>query len=132
MKDDFPQDVEGPSVQVVKDDYQDAKFSCSMKKFVSEAEFWAGGAGAFIWGNNEKDGKILNLMLPHKHKDGGEFVQLYMMHADDVWSKPGNVNGWDGNEEKPTLLNSVRSPYGWHGYVYKGDLYTLEDDEEDA
>ena len=44
-----------------------------------------------------------------------------MEHEPQNWAAPGSVNGWDGNEEEPTLSPSIVAGK-WHGYLRGGKL----------
>ena len=58
---------------------------------------------------------------------GLELIQVFPRHAPNNWAKPGPVNGWDGNEDLPTLNPSIfvggNSPNpGWHGFFRRGKV----------
>ena len=84
--------------------------------------FFAYGPGAFAW--NEIDGhRVMHLLTPSgRAKPRSEHVVLYMMRQPDNWAQPGPVNGWDGNEGRPTLHPSVLVPGSWHGFLEDGAL----------
>ena len=101
--------------------------------YVDEQEFYRHGVGAMQW--IEIDGhRVLLVLLPTraKRKDGKERIWdsgvLYVNRQPNNWSAPGEVNGWDGDEERPTLNPSISHPYpgGWHGYIRAGSLETVE------
>ena len=61
----------------------------------------------------------------------GEHVNLYMNREPNNWSAPGNVSGWDGNLDEPTLNPSIgvwnndETAYVWHGFLRKGIMETI-------
>ena len=60
-------------------------------------------------------------------KRGAELIEVYPSHADNNWAEPGPKNGWDGNEDEPTLAPSIfvggsSDNPGWHGFFEKGKL----------
>ena len=56
----------------------------------------------------------------------GQHVLLYMRREPGNWSAPGDVLGWDGDLDQPTLHPSMlvqsESGGGWHGYLRAGVL----------
>ena len=55
-------------------------------------------------------------------RERGEHIMLYMMRQPDNWSAPGEVSGWDGDLERPTLHPSISVPGEWHGYLRDGEM----------
>ena len=52
------------------------------------------------------------------------------MHAAGNWTKPGDVPGWDGNIPATTFHPSIHfrgsaDEGAWHGYIIRGQLYSL-------
>ena len=80
------------------------------------------GVGHFCW-DEGKDGKLmLILATPVNHRlSGFELAILYMERIKGNWAKPGDIVGWDGNKEFPTLSPSIKVG-GWYGFLVKGKL----------
>ena len=86
--------------------------------------------GDWYWGRDEAGRRVLWLLVPDlEGRDQGtltphgvELLRLYARHASKNWAQPGSVNGWDGNEEAPTLRPSILVPDGWHGFLEAGKL----------
>ena len=64
---------------------------------------------------------------------GGELAHIYTSHQPNPmgWALPGPINGWDGNEDEPTLKPSIfirgkSKVKGWHGFFQKGKLVNLD------
>lgn len=61
-------------------------------------------------------------------KDRGlELIQVFPRHADGNWAVPGEIDGWDGNEQSPTFTPSIfvggnTDDPGWHGFIRNGKL----------
>lgn len=100
-------------------------------------DFWAGNTGTYIWRQfKSKDEEIpqraLLLKVPDLNSKDKEntHVVLYVSHKPDNWAAHGEIMGWDGNEELPTLNPSIqildkvdgKEVNGWHGYLEKGKL----------
>ena len=55
-------------------------------------------------------------------RSGWESFFAVVRHGDPI----GQVHGWDGNEDKPTIDPSLRCEIGsdivWHGYIRSGRL----------
>lgn len=105
--------------------------------------FWKGydaffeyGVGAMAWGQ-EKDAdgvtrRVFYFLAPYvgeptDHPFGRfECARIYTMTDGQDWCNPGPVNGWDGNEERPTFNPSIwlRDREGWHGFIQNGVLVT--------
>ena len=87
-------------------------------------------AGDWYWGSDEDGHRLLWLLVPDlEGRDQGtltphhvELLRLYTSHAPKNWAQPGAVNGWDGNEDAPTLSPSILVPGGWHGFFEAGKL----------
>lgn len=85
--------------------------------------FWAEGAGAMCWLFDE-GGRYLYILVPSKRFPRGfDTVRAYCNHAPNNWNAPGDVPGWDGNEEAPSLHPSIDCGQGeFHGFVKRGRL----------
>ena len=105
-----------------------------------EEVFTEGVVGDWLWRNmkiDEVTHKCLYILIPDllgegqgPLKDqGAELLCVYPSHAPNNWAQPGNVNGWDGDEETPTLHPSIliksKDRLGWHGYLEKGKLRSV-------
>ena len=98
--------------------------------------FWDYGVGAMSWAwvKDKTDAedfegrRALFVLVPHKDvRRPFVPVQLYVDRAPDNWAEPGNVRGWDGDEERPTFTPSVQvlpRDTGWHGFIERGMLIT--------
>ena len=89
-------------------------------------DFFDFGIGAMEWGRDEH-GRVLSFLAPDVTGERPwEFARIYMMRSKEDWAVPGPVNGWDGNEGRPTLKGSVwlLDKKGWHGWIRNGDLVT--------
>ena len=88
----------------------------------SYEEFFKMGVGAYFWRVDLEGRRVLWLLTPDQRvKIKASPVVLYMEHAVGDWAQPGPVNGWDGDEEEPTLSPSiVAGP--WHGFLRNGQL----------
>lgn len=103
-------------------------------------EFWAYGVGAMRWTNLDGH-QALHVILPGRIIDSVNVVDgatvrvdigmpsaLYVLHAENNWAEPGNVPGWDGDLENPTLEPSIvvpgdgGGPERWHGFIVRGKL----------
>lgn len=105
-----------------------------------------GHPGDWIWSRVEIDGVTHRCMLiifplvgrePLKRsrigQRGGELVEIFPSHQPNPtgWARPGPVNGWDGNEDEPTLHPSIfvrgnTATPGWHGFMQRGNLVNLD------
>ena len=55
---------------------------------------------------------------------------LYVKHAPGNWARPGEIDGWDGNEDSPTLSPSILVQHiidgqdveCWHGFLTAGEI----------
>ena len=61
---------------------------------------------------------------------GIELIEVYPSHAPNNWAQPGDINGWDGNVDSPTLRPSIfvggeSANPGWHGFFKSGKLQTV-------
>lgn len=100
--------------------------------------FDRGKVGDWCWGSEERAGqsiRVLWLIIPAVggstsgllYDRGGELILVFPSHAPNNWAEPGDRNGWDGNEDCPTLHPSIfvrgtePSP-GWHGFFEQGQL----------
>ena len=53
----------------------------------------------------------------------GEHLMVYTSHAQNNWARAsGEVMGWDGDTEYPTLSPSLEIPGQWHGFLEGGIL----------
>ena len=89
-------------------------------------EFWEHGVGAFRWVTFDGHRACL-ILVPSSAGgadagDGRGFVPVvvYPMRQADNWAAPGDVNGWDGNEDRPTFTPSIDVPGHWHGFIVNG------------
>ena len=88
-----------------------------------DSEFWAYGIGAMSWSKEDEHDVLFVLLPTEKEHLPFEPLRVYMNHAEDNWAKPGDVPGWNGDREKPTLKPSIQIPQkGWHGYITHGEL----------
>lgn len=96
-------------------------------------EFWKLGIGAYMWTETIVNTKpTLSLLLKVPFVEDGkviegkvEVLRLFPRRSKDNWAESGQVKGWDGNKEKPTLTPSIwaRNRKGWHGYLTNGKLF---------
>lgn len=89
--------------------------------------FFAYGIGAMCWSIDEGLRVLYFMAPPTGYKNGGvKFTlgRIYTMRSEGNRAVPGNVNGWDGNLERPTFEPSIwlLGRKGWHGYIRNGDL----------
>ena len=98
--------------------------------------FLADGVGAFMW-VADQHGRVLWLLVPWQYSDKVrpfQKIRLYMRRDEKDWAVPGEVNGWDGNIEFPTLDPSIQAQRrvggvpvaGWHGHLKNGVLEESE------
>ena len=87
-----------------------------------------GALGDWWWGTLDGE-RVLWLVVPagvHKRgplaSRGLELIHVCPSHEKNNWAQPGPVNGWDGNEDAPTLSPSISVPNGWHGFFDSGRL----------
>ena len=74
--------------------------------------------------------RVLWLQVPSLYGHPCNRLALYMNRSETNWAEPGPINGWDGNEEFPTLAPSIQAKEtvdgvevnGWHGYLISGRL----------
>lgn len=59
----------------------------------------------------------IHLMLP-----GHTFICIGVTRGAHRQDPNGPVWGWDGNEERPTLLPSIHTHDKWHGFLTAGRL----------
>ena len=101
-----------------------------------------GKVGDWYWcdviNTDKKSYRVLHIIIPslrgfgqgELERRGAELIEVYPSHSDNNWAQPGPHNGWDGNEEDPTLHPSIfvggssNNP-GWHGYFEKGKLRSV-------
>ncbi len=75
----------------------------------------------FRWGDPREDGtRYLYIRLPNT--SAVAFDALKCFNGPDrgiprEW-------GWDGNEERPTLVPSILNEREWHGHLQEGELRT--------
>ena len=69
------------------------------------------------------------LMVRLERSDGRRGFDriVYVRHAADNWSEGGDVKGWDGDLDAPTLSPSLlfKNASGedlWHGYLRRGEF----------
>lgn len=101
--------------------------------------FAEGKAGDWCWSDLVVDGephRCLLIVVPSNRGQGAlgrrglELINIFPSHAEGNWAQPGNINGWDGNVEAPTLEPSIhvrgkKDNPGWHGYFRRGRLETV-------
>lgn len=102
------------------------------KRFTADeySELWAYGVGAFRWMEDPEGRRTMLLLVPYVRRGGHnpkydrdyEPLVLYMSSEQNNWAQPGPRNGWDGNEDSPTLNPSILVPGGWHGFMHSGQL----------
>ena len=93
-------------------------------------ELWTVGIGAYLWSDifqgDHGINRALVLLIPDvpNRPNKAMPVHLYPNHEEGNWAAPGDVNGWDGNEEFPTFSPSiwVNNRRGWHGFLQCGQL----------
>ena len=90
--------------------------------------FFDYGIGAMQWGKDSEGRRVLWFLAPsvEEDSDGPELARIYTMNDGKNWSHPGNVVGWDGNEDRPTFNPSIwlRDRQGWHGWIKNRNLVT--------
>ena len=64
-----------------------------------------------------------SLLRPSESK-GWELDRVSVMNDGKEWAQPGDVSGWDGDRDRPTLYPSLwlRDRNGWHGDIRNGNL----------
>ena len=80
-------------------------------------DFWDYGVGAMSWNWSSGYPRFLVVKLP----DDRDVRVLYASHTPGDWSKPGDVQGWNGNLAQPTFKPSILAGE-WHGYITHGKL----------
>ena len=90
--------------------------------------FFAYGPGAMMWSEDKEGRRQLWFLAPPDPGSSQRFAtaRIYTNSNGKDWCVPGDVNGWDGNEERPTLHPSIwlHDRRGWHGFVREGNLHT--------
>ena len=90
--------------------------------------FFAYGIGAMQWEVDGEGRRVLWFLAPAVggESDRPELARIYTMNDGKNWCEPGSVNGWDGNEDRPTFNPSIwlLDKQGWHGWIKNGDLVT--------
>ena len=96
--------------------------------------------GDYYWGTDNQGHRVLWLLVPDTvHGRRYQVLRLYMQSEKQNWAKPGPRNGWDGDEELPTLTPSIQARTkihsdddedgievnAWHGFLEKGVLRTV-------
>ena len=77
------------------------------------------------WGTDKAGRTVIFVRTPAK-----EVMRLYVKHAPKNWAEPGDVVGWDGCIDHPTLSPSIKSDVtGFHGYLRGGKLYDAAEKE---
>ena len=91
-------------------------------------EFWALGLGAFLWTDTIVNGQSTpSLLIKVPNEPGSdvlEVIRIFPRRSESNWAASGQILGWDGNVEFPTLYGSLwhRKPEGWHGFLENGEL----------
>ena len=93
--------------------------------------FLHGVPGDWLW-HEISDVECIFLLVPdiigssRGTLHGVDLLVLYPRHTSGNWAKPGDVDGWDGDRESPTLspsiLHQVNGVNGWHGYFRGGKI----------
>ena len=89
--------------------------------------FFDHGVGAMEWEVDKEGRRALWFLAPDvTGKRRWTLARIYMNRSATDWAVPGDVEGWDGNLERPTLHGSVwlRDKKGWHGFIKDGELVT--------
>ncbi|MCY3933467.1 MAG: hypothetical protein OXH70_17295 [Acidobacteria bacterium] len=101
--------------------------------------FNEGKCGDWFWSSENRDGKVhrtIWILVPAVGNPatgkpladrGLELAIVFPIHGPNNWAEPGDINGWDGNEEAPTLEPSIwvrgeTDNPGWHGFFRHGRL----------
>jgi hypothetical protein len=71
--------------------------------------------GDFSWSHEQDGRRTLYVCLPGGNRMDAIHVQRGNPGGPRVW-------GWDGNEDKPTLIPSIDWPGHWHGHLVAGVL----------
>lgn len=75
--------------------------------------------GDFMWGDESADGiRYLYIRLPGTTAAGFDALRCYR-GADRGIPREW---GWDGNEDRPTLVPSILNEGEWHGHLQGGEL----------
>lgn len=98
--------------------------------------------GDWIWSRTDGHRTMLIIfpligMAPALHnqleQNGGELIHIHVNHQPNPrgWADHGPINGWDGDEDSPTLHPSIfvrglESSPGWHGFLQAGQLVNLD------
>ena len=83
------------------------------------------GIGAMCWRIDGEGDRWLQFVAPNPaRKSGWMIAAIRTMRSAHDWGIKGDVNGWDGNLEKPTFNPSIWlcDREGWHGFIRNGDL----------
>ena len=83
-------------------------------------EFFAEGAGALMWTREDGKRKLLARVPCSGEKVGPVTISIFTERSPTNWAEEGEILGWDGNEEAPTLSPSVAVPGCWHGFIVAG------------
>lgn len=90
-------------------------------------EFFKYGIGAMQWSRDNEGRRVLWFLAPDiTGRAKFEVARIYTETDGEFWNNPGTVEGWDGNEERPTFDPSIwlLDKKGWHGFIRNGDLVT--------
>ena len=75
--------------------------------------------GDFMWGDEYPDGtRRLYIRLPNTSASGFDSLKVFK-GADRGIEREW---GWDGNEDRPTLVPSILNEGEWHGHLQDGEL----------
>lgn len=91
--------------------------------------FFEYGVGAMCWLFDKEGRRKLLFLAPDTGAEnitGSICVEIYTETNGQDWKIHGDVQGWDGNLERPTFNPSIwlLDRKGWHGYIRNGDLHT--------
>ena len=88
-----------------------------------DVEFYKYGIGAMFW-DTRGPLRSLVFLAPSNVPKGYELAAIFTKTDGKDWCVPGDVNGWDDNEERPTFTPSIwlRNKNGWHGFIRGGNL----------
>ena len=85
--------------------------------------FFEYGIGAMCWRFDPEDRRMLYFIAPGNYG----VSRIYTKRSETDWTVPGDVDGWDGNLERPTFQPSIWliDRKGWHGFIREGNLVTV-------
>ena len=85
-------------------------------------EFMRHGIGAMLWSRDAETGLRTLLVRVPDGQGGASNIRIFPQRTPKDWAKAGEIMGWDGNVDEPTLRPSVDVPGAWHGFIVRGAL----------